>query len=234
MTIPIVFSTDKNLVMPTAVCISSLLLNANSDDFYDVYIVVDCNVSEADRHKLQSLEQHFTCAIHVVEFQYDIAQAWTWLHFTQATYFRLFIPDIIQNYDKIFYSDVDVIFRNSISKLYSTIDLDEYYLAATTTSVDPDYIKSIHCDPQSYFCGGFMLLNLSKMRKDKLIPKFVEQLSHSFTYVDQDILNIVCKGKVALFSALLYQFDQTRYFNIMKKELMNVTPPLQSRFYAKP
>ena len=39
MTIPIVFAFDKNLVMPACVCISSLLMNANKDTSYDIFIL---------------------------------------------------------------------------------------------------------------------------------------------------------------------------------------------------
>ena len=35
--VPIVFAFDNNLILPACVCISSLLVNAKCDTFYDVF-----------------------------------------------------------------------------------------------------------------------------------------------------------------------------------------------------
>jgi lipopolysaccharide biosynthesis glycosyltransferase len=220
MTIPIVFVTDRSLVMPTCVSISSLLLNAKADDYYDVYIILDKDIDETSRNKLQALDTCFTCSITLIDFAYSFqADSGTWG--TDTIFYRLFIPQLIPEHDKIFYSDVDVIFRNSISELYNT-NLEEYYLAATKCLSGDQYIHSIGCDPYTYFCSGFMLLNSKKMRDDNLIMKFSELMSSKFASPDQDMLNIVCKGKVAFFSPELCVFDQFFYFHIMKGKNVNI------------
>lgn len=38
-TIPIVFAFDNNLILPACVCISSLLMNAKENTFYDIFIL---------------------------------------------------------------------------------------------------------------------------------------------------------------------------------------------------
>jgi len=42
--IPIVFAIDNNVVMQCGVTITSLLMNAEADTFYDIYIL--CNQSQ--------------------------------------------------------------------------------------------------------------------------------------------------------------------------------------------
>ena len=37
--VPIAFAFDNNLVMPAGICISSLMMNANEDTFYDIFIL---------------------------------------------------------------------------------------------------------------------------------------------------------------------------------------------------
>ena len=37
--VPIAFAFDNNLVMPACICISSLLMNARPDTFYDIFIL---------------------------------------------------------------------------------------------------------------------------------------------------------------------------------------------------
>lgn len=38
-TVPIAFAFDNNLVFPACVCLSSLLMNAKDDTFYDIFIL---------------------------------------------------------------------------------------------------------------------------------------------------------------------------------------------------
>lgn len=44
-TIPIAFAFDNNLILPACVCISSLMMNANEDTFYDIFILHSANVT---------------------------------------------------------------------------------------------------------------------------------------------------------------------------------------------
>ena len=38
-TVPIVFAFDNNLILPACVCISSLMMHAREDTFYDIFIL---------------------------------------------------------------------------------------------------------------------------------------------------------------------------------------------------
>ena len=38
-TVPIAFAFDNNLVLPACICISSLLMNAKEETFYDIFIL---------------------------------------------------------------------------------------------------------------------------------------------------------------------------------------------------
>ena len=57
-TVPIVFAFDNNLVLPACICISSLLMNAKEDTFYDIFIL---HSSKIDLHKgqLDELTNYF-------------------------------------------------------------------------------------------------------------------------------------------------------------------------------
>ena len=41
-----------------------------------------------------------------------------------------------------------------------------------------------------YIQAGLVVMNLKKMRDDKLVSRFIEHASNRYTYQDQDILNI--------------------------------------------
>ena len=59
-------------------------------------------------------------------------------------------------------------------------------------------------------------MNLKKIREDGLEERFVSLLANNYTFVDQDILNMVCKGKVRYLPAR---------FNIVANSIHN-------RYYA--
>ena len=42
--VPIVFAFDNNLILPACVCISSLMMNAKEDTFYDIFILHSIHV----------------------------------------------------------------------------------------------------------------------------------------------------------------------------------------------
>lgn len=49
-TVPIAFAFDNNLVLPACICISSLLMNAKEETFYDIFILYS---SKINLHKEQ-------------------------------------------------------------------------------------------------------------------------------------------------------------------------------------
>src|SRR5699024_619911 len=51
-----------------------------------------------------------------------------------STYYRLLIPELIPEYDKIMYHDVDVVFREDLSAIYSETEMDNYYVAGVVSS----------------------------------------------------------------------------------------------------
>ena len=72
-------------------------------------------------------EQYPNCNITLRNVGDLFAGAYEIRGITNVTYYRLLIPTLIPEYDKIIYSDVDVIFRDDLSHVYqSTLFEDEY------------------------------------------------------------------------------------------------------------
>ena len=117
------------------------------------------------------------------------------------TYFRYMIADLLPDIDKILYLDADLIVTSDISDLYD-IDLGDNYIAG----VEDYFIKQIGYkseinfqDADIYINAGVLLMNLPKIRKDNLAQKFIAKsiaLQNKIKFQDQDIINIVCKGKI--------------------------------------
>lgn len=118
-------------------------------------------------------------------------------HLSIETFYRLLLPKVLKDLDKIIYIDSDIIFKEDISKL-DAIDIDEFYIGA---------VKDCNLEMESYlhktnfpgyFNAGLMIMNLDKMRKTNFTERcleFYETTSLVLPYADQDILNYIIQDE---------------------------------------
>ena len=213
--IPIAFAFDNNLVFPACVCLSSLLMHAKADTFYDIFILhsEEKALRTENLDKLPSFYSNCRITYRTVDGTFD--QAFEIRGITTAAYYRLLIPELIPEYDKIIYSDVDVIFRDDLSEIYQT-DIEDYYIAGVDSIAHliPDlknyYEQVRHCDSKGQIYSGNLIINSKKILKDNIIALFKEHIGEKYKFQDMDILNIVCKGKIKY---LPPSFCLTTYIN---------------------
>lgn len=212
--IPIVFSFDENLEIPAIVCITSLLKYAENDTYYKIYILHPKN-SFKDKSRFNKLHQCFSrFDIIFIEVDGIFETSYQIRGITSPTYYRLLIPNLLNCYDKIIYSDVDVIFRSDLKQVYC-MPLDEEYLAAAQdlgmilSDNGKKHMRSLGLAlSEGYFQAGFILMNCRKMREDNLVKQFIDLSKNKYKYQDQDILNIVCQKKC---KDLPIKFNMTDY-----------------------
>ena len=214
-TIPIVFCFDNNLVAPACVALSSLLMNAKEDTFYDIFILHSCRqtLNHEDVDRPPSYYKNCRIQYRTVDSTFD--EAFEIRGITTPAYYRLLIPELIPEYDKVLYSDVDVIFRSDLSPFYN-ISLDDNYFAAVEvcTQLRPDIYKyakniiKIDVD-KGYYYSGNLVINSKKIRDEHIVDKFKEHAGVDYLFQDLDILNIVCNGKI---KPLTPAFCLTNYF----------------------
>ena len=209
--IPIFFTFDDNYVVPAAVAFESLLANAIDGIFYDLY-VIHTKVTDANQELLTKIvNSHGNGALSFIDvtnkFDFEFNdQKFRSVHagavFTVETLYRccpMLISEFTQ-YDKIIYSDVDIVVVSDISELWS-IELGESYLAGVNV---PAFLKEerTHLDPKfegCYVSGGIWVMNLKKMREDNLgriVLGLIEDPPFRLIWQDQDIINIACDCNV--------------------------------------
>ncbi len=202
-TVPIAFAFDNNLVFPAKVCLSSLLLSAADETFYHIFILHGSEVviDETDFRKLEAA--YGNCKI---EFRavppglfkdcYEVRGI------TIATYYRLMIPEIIPEYDKIIYSDVDVIFREDQGKYYDIELADDIYVAGVNCAAfldkpcserkAEDYLRT----SPGYIYAGNIIFNSKAIRAQNITALFIEEVKKKHRLQDMEVLNRVCKGHI--------------------------------------
>jgi UDP-glucose:(galactosyl)LPS alpha-1,2-glucosyltransferase len=214
--VPVVFAFDNNLILPACVCISSLMMNAKEDTFYDIFILHSANIA-LKKEELDKLSQYYqNCRIQYRQVDNTFDSAFEIRGITTSTYYRLLIPDLIPEYDKIIYSDVDVIFRSDLSNIYFSVDLHDSYVAGVNALIPfiPDmrayYQKMRKVEMKGIIYAGNIILNSKKIREDNIIEQFKKLAKKNFRFQDLDVLNIVCQNRVTY---LKPEFCVTTYFS---------------------
>lgn len=204
------FACDDNYVPFLAVSLWSIQKNMSPENNYRAIVLHADNISLDNQEKLTLRFSKPNFEIVFKNIRPEVEQFSEKLHtrdyYSKATYYRLLIPNLYPELDKVLYLDSDTLALDDIAKLYDT-DLGNNFVGAihdgAVESVPPfqEYVvNTIGCDTQEdYFNAGVLLMNLKKMREIDFENKFLDLLSKVTFDVaqDQDYLNAICKNKVA-------------------------------------
>lgn len=223
--VPVIFAIDKKVIVPCGVTITSLLLNAGADTFYDLFILCDGMQLGLDDQK--ALANAFAdwpiCSLTFIDVgdAFKETEGMTSGHITKATYYRLEIPSLFPQYDKVLYADIDIIFQQDLVNLYeSSLPNDELIAAVPDLSIDGRFQfrsplpAKVGKSEKDYFNAGFLVMNLKRMRNEGIVDLFREHAKIQYDQNDQDILNIVCGGSVQILPSL-YNFQVNHFSNYM-------------------
>ena len=221
--IPIVLACDNNWALYLYVTIYSIIYNTSKDYNYDI-IILETDIKKKNKAKIISLSENYkNVSIRFYDMNDCIKNIKQSFYLNDyfvsiATYYRLFMPQILKNYGKIIYLDTDIIVNTDLSQLYK-IDMEDSIIMATndiqviydvnkknySRYKDYDfeqYVKEVLNikDISTYFQAGVMVIDLNKMRDFNVTEKSIDLLERikSPTYVDQDILNSVCYNNVKI------------------------------------
>lgn len=202
--INVCITCDNNYAKYASVTIVSILSNALETDFYKFYIVSD-DISIESKEKIVQLLQIKNFEIEFISPQHDTFQEYvnirTTDHLTIASFFRLKLPTLIPNEDKIIYLDCDTIVNTSLSSLFN-INIDNYFCAGVKDVGYKRLGKRIGLlDGQSYINSGVMLVNLKKWREDNAelkLSNFAKEHPEKLVLGDQDLINICFAKEILL------------------------------------
>lgn len=218
--IPICFATDDNYVPFLAVAITSLLDNASKDNFYRIFVLT----TNLRQENIDSILKHQTenSSIEFISLAKELDKIQDMFHlrdyYSKETYYRIFIPNLFPQYNKVLYLDCDITVLADISILYNT-SIHGYYVAAATEEVMQtfevfgNYVEQTDgINRKDYFNAGILLINCRRWRNNLIAERFVDLLNrYKFRVVqDEDYLNVLCKGNV---KKLSLGWNKTSYKN---------------------
>ena len=214
--VPIAVSCNEYYMPFLGVMLNSLLENTSPERNYDILVMRNVPEFDSERAKrninmLKKLVSKYPNAeIRFVDISSLLGNKDFYVrgNFTPETYFRLFLPQVLSNYEKIIYLDADTVVCRDIADLYD-VDLDGAVLGAVRDPImcganKSDYynkseymlqlgIKNIY----DYFQAGVLLIDLRKISENGLCERMINYAAtHDCDLVDQDVLNLFCQGKV--------------------------------------
>lgn len=221
--IVIALSSDNNQINAMATVMTSVILNENS--FVEFFCLLSKDVSAKNRNKLLECKniKAACCSVTLIDMdfpntkiQYSKRRGLIHCITTPALY-RLKLPSILCDYDKVIYLDTDVLVRGALSDLWN-IDISGYYFAGVPIAWAQinkrnrnKWLKISHIlTMDNYVNSGVLLMNLKMMREHDIEKKCISLIGNKnfleLDPADQIILNFVCVNNIAF---LPYKFNVT-------------------------
>lgn len=172
------------------------------------HILHDETVSEENNRKLKQVahQKGDSIQFHFIDISIfdDVKER---LHtFTVGTMFRLMLPEILPNLNKIIYLDADIFVNIDIKELWN-IDTSDVCIAGVKDywvanyAWNPYPVQKELVNRESYINAGVLVLNLNKIRsycnmKEKTLEYLIENPESNL--FDQDALNVIYKDSILL------------------------------------
>ncbi len=145
LSIAVAFTINDAYVKPLLVALVSLFENAHADTVYDVY-VVNYKLHSDNRQRIEQLVkyQHPQGSIIFVDLsdnQFNQIPA-AGGNYNKEVNYRLLLPELLPNIDKILYMDVDILILSDLSDLFN-FDMSRQAVLFTRCMHELNYV--MHC-----------------------------------------------------------------------------------------
>ena len=128
--------------------------------------------------------------------------------YSKLSYLRCYFSKIL-NEDKILYIDADAIVVDDISDLWN-IDLEDNVLVGVHEGGEWNNHLNTYGLDDTYINSGVLLMDLKKLRKEKLDDSMIYLLNHNwYAYPDQDVINLVCRNRIKHISNIYNSTETT-------------------------
>ena len=195
--IPVVFTFDKRIIPAAAIAVKSLIDCAKAETQYDIY-VYHPDLSEktiADFSALLGNSRHQITFTYIDKSRFKDAPVskGSW---REIVYYRILIPEFLPQYDKVIYSDVDVLFKDDMSEVYDA-DLTGCDWGGVAAELNTPQAIGHRYFPENthklIFWSGFMVLNTKYMRENNFVSRCFEVIKNvgdRLKFFDLDTINI--------------------------------------------
>jgi len=222
-TIHVAYCLDDGYAEQTCVSMASMLANTKSNLHFHV---ISNRLSNENKAKLSSLKERFShgkWSFHGVEYDTSSFVIDSAVHYTIEAYYRLFLPMILPELERIIYVDGDTVVVGDIVELWNeNLEGKIAGVIQDRRFLNEEFLKIFEFKKPHYFNSGILLLKLkefSKLYTLETLPKIISNLLAKFKnskmefYPDQDILNhLLSEDKYAKFLSIKYNLEN--YYDV--------------------
>ncbi|OUJ12275.1 DUF4422 domain-containing protein [Acetobacter okinawensis] len=245
---PIVISFNNNYAPYAGILIKSIIDNSDINKNYDIFIY-DGGISNLNKQYIRDLPQNNTNVnitfldVDPIFSKYNL---YSYSHFSVDTYYRLYIPEVFSNFDRVIYIDSDTLVRKDIADILD-IDLNGNSIAAVrdcamqgfiknkirssqeTHSLEADVYLKIYLGIQNnndYFQAGVLIFDIKKSLEKMKEIRSILTSEKKYWFLDQDILNKVYNGDVLYLDPKWNVYhgngDTETFFRDLPEDIANV------------
>jgi lipopolysaccharide biosynthesis glycosyltransferase len=183
--------------MPHSAAMLHSLLTGTTDASVHIHYLHGPDFDTSETSLLAEMVESNGGAISFVSVPDELCRGLPTEGFTgKATWYRVLVPELFGNLDRLLFLDLDLIVIDSLRALWET-DLSQNYVAAVTNVLPRHYadlLAAAGFDCATYFNAGVLLMDLERMRQDRCTEARVDYgVSNADGLVlrDQDALNAV-------------------------------------------
>ena len=191
--IHIAINTDNKYVYPYIVFLTSLLDNRAEYTYYIIHVVCDNYFSKNNIDKIKTLVDNFGKNSSEVLFHNigdDFRKA-TITIFGRATYYKIALPSLLPDVDRIIYIDGDSLNLKDLTEMYNIKFKKDMYISAVLDRVSMiKEIEEFGIKINKYVNSGALLMDLKTMREksiEKKLRDFVDIyviITHKYYHIN--------------------------------------------------
>ncbi len=198
----IAFCCDDNYLIPTCIMLESLMKNNPDLHFVAHTFSNDLSLDSVEKFRTLLREGGSELVLHELPENSKelIENAPTLAHISIATYYRLFLPYVIdKNVSKILYLDGDILIRRSVRGLFRKTKPETLILGVSDIN-EEDHADRIGTDV--YVNTGVLTMNLPGIREMYTVSSMLDKISkimeqpEKIILGDQDIINLLFMGHI--------------------------------------
>jgi lipopolysaccharide biosynthesis glycosyltransferase len=190
-------ASDQRYVPHSAAMLRSALANRGARDLH-VHYLCGPRFPDGSASLLTAMVERNGGSITIHRIPDDwVSGMPAWQYIGSSMWYRIFLPELLPDIERVLYLDVDTIVVDSLEPLWTT-ELEDCYLAAVSNVFE---LHQLHrperlglLGPHRYFNSGVLLMNLDSMRADGCtveLARHARERSAELLWPDQDTLNVV-------------------------------------------
>lgn len=194
----IVFAVNDLFIPPFGVALHSLIRHSDKNRQYKIFVLNE-GIGSGHWKKVKSMEQPNIAieSVNVSEWMRE-HRIPTVNHLSKETTFRLLIPTLFPQYEKVLYLDSDLLIRRDVAELFD-MDLEDAIFGASIARLfrwSHLYItEELSLRAEEYFNCGVLVINNRLLGESDICGKGMRMLEEKrYPTQDQDVLNILCQS----------------------------------------